>query len=156
MSRGAQLLAACALAVIALDAAPAVAAQKCQVRGLVGVSFGSYDVFAPTPLRAAGSMTLRCNGNRSYLAQIQLSTGASGSYAPRQMRAGPAALGYNLYLDAGATAVWGDGRAGTRSWGPVTLAPHQNHTIPVFGVVPAQQDVPVGSYADSVSVTIIF
>lgn len=72
------------------------------------------------------------------------------------VRSGTATLADHLFLDAAGGTVWGDGSAGTRAWGPTSLAPHHNHTIPVFGVVPARQDVAVGSYTDSVAVTIVF
>lgn len=148
----------CALVVATccLFTSSAHGAQKCETRAVVGVSFGAYDVFDPTPLRAAGSVTIRCNGNWDYVVLIQLGAGSAGGFAPRQMRSGTATLAYNLFLDAAGGTVWGDGSAGTRAWGPTSLPPHHNHTIPVFGVVPARQDVAVGSYTDSVAVTIVF
>lgn len=119
------------------------------------VSFGSYNVFNATPLDATGTITVQCTGGiQSVSYNIKLSTGLSGSYAPRQMANGANRLNYNLYTDATRLPVWGNGSAGTlfvsNSTGGVTV----NHTV--YGRVPALQNVAVGNYSDNITVTLTF
>ncbi len=136
------------LCALALAAAQPAAAQTCRNVSTTPVSFGSYNVFSPTPLDAAGSISYQCPAVLSPV--ISLSTGASGSYNPRQMT-GLCALQYNLYLDAARTVIWGNGSSGTS----VLNAPSGgNMTVSVYGRVFPLQDVAVGSCSDSVVVTI--
>jgi len=124
------------------------------------VSFGSYNVFNASPLDATGTITVHCTGLVGLLVSynIKLSTGLSGSYAPRQMANGANRLNYNLYTDATRLTVWGNGSAGTsfvsNSILLVLLGVTVNHTI--YGRVPALQNVAVGSYSDNMTVTLTF
>jgi spore coat protein U domain-containing protein, fimbrial subunit CupE1/2/3/6 len=83
-------------------------------------------------------------------------SGGSGGFNPRQMRRAGASdlLGYNLYTTASMSTVWGDGSAGTST---VFLSKvNRNHpvTTSVYGRIPPGQNVSVGSYADTLTVTI--
>jgi spore coat protein U-like protein len=49
------------------------------------------------------------------------------------VRAGVEALTYNLYLDAGATQIWGDGTGGTQQYGPINPLNNQNINVTIFG-----------------------
>ena len=124
------------------------------------VSFGSYNVFNASPLDATGTITVQCTGLVGLLVSynIKLSTGLSGSYAPRQMASGANRLNYNLHTAATRLNVWGDGSAGTsfvsNSILLVLFGVTVNHTV--YGRVPALQNVAVGSYSDSITVTLTF
>ncbi len=136
------------LGALALAAASPAVAQTCRNVSTTPVSFGVYNPFSATPLDAAGTISYRCSASLSPV--ISLSTGASGSYSPRQMT-GPCALQYNLYLDAARTTIWGNGSGGTS----VLNAPSGgNRTVTLYGRVPPLQDAAVGNCSDSVLVTI--
>ena len=142
-------------AAAALWARPAGAqGQSCQVTSVVGIAFGNYDPFAPGDLLVAGSITHRCPPSR--LPRISLGTGNGASFTPRQMwrlgSGGTEILQYDLCLDVQCTMIWGDGSPGTQEY----VATTSRATVPVYGRVRAGQDPVVGSYSDTVVVTVLF
>ena len=137
------------LAIVA--AGPAVAA--CTISAS-GVSFGSYNVFSATPLDASGTVTIQCSP-LAINVQVQLSRGGAASFSPRQMRQGGSTLNYNLYTDVTRLLIWGDGTAGTQVLSALVAA-FVDVVVPVYGRIPAQQNVPAGSYTDTITATIIF
>lgn len=126
-------------------------AQSCSV-STDPIAFGVYDVFSSVSLASTGSLTVRCLYPTSVA--VWLGKGGAPTNNPRQMSSGLTRLNYNLYVDANHTAIWGDPNPNhvdvTLSWWwwPTTLT--------VYGLIPAGQDVPAGSYADTVTVTVNF
>jgi spore coat protein U-like protein len=141
------------------------AAVDCSI-STSGVAFGLYDPALATPSDSAGTVTVRCShisGGASRLNYaVLLSTGSSGSYAQRKLRAGPLLLNYNLYGDVGRTRIWGNGSGGTFvASGAFTVGPGQGNrtqvgTHTLYGRIPALQDALPGDYADSILVTLEF
>jgi spore coat protein U-like protein len=87
---------------------------------------------------------------------IELSAGGAASFSPRAMAGAGSSLSYNLYLNAARTTIWGDGTGGTSRYGPVTPVSGVGVTVPVYGRAPAGQNVPIGTYADTIVVTVLF
>jgi spore coat protein U-like protein len=148
------------LALMVLSTAARAQPVTCTVSA-TPASFGSYNVFNSSPLDATGTITVRCTRRQvgiSVSYNIKLSTGLSGSYAPRQMAKGANRLNYNLYTNATRLTVWGDGSAGTsfisNSIVLVPLTVTVNHTV--YGRVSAMQNVAVGNYSDNITVTLTF
>ena len=156
MNRLARLSLAAAIGLVVVAASSTARAQTCSYVAAAGVSFGSYDVFAGGPTDSAGSVSYSCMGGATVT--ITLSIGNAPSYNPRRMlRAGGGQLSYNLYLDAARTTIWGDGAGGvTAQYGPIMPADGVTVVVPIFGRIPAAQDVPVGVYTDSITATINF
>ena len=120
------------------------------------LSFGSYNVFSPTPLDSTGSVTYRC-GNSDHDITISLDRGGAPTFNPRRMLKGTEPLTFNLYLDAARTTIWGDGTGGTQTF--FEHNPQGNNkdiTITIYGRVPAGQDVSAGTYTNTVTATINF
>lgn len=133
------------------------AAANCTIRTLVGVSFGSYNVFAAAPLTSTGSVSIRCVGIGAGLSPISvlLSPGVSGIYQPRKMTRSGETLNYNLFLDPNGGQIWGDGTSGTQIYS--TMASNNRPVdLTIFGRVPPGQDVGVGAYSDIIVLTINF
>ncbi len=131
--------------------------MECVFVSTVGVAFGTYDVFTAAPTDSIGSITYRCtNVRHPATIRIDLQRGGSGSYTPRQMQSAAERLGYNLYLDATHTIVWGDGTGGTQSYGPLQPPESVNVTINVYGRTTSQQDVSVGAYTDAITATMSY
>jgi spore coat protein U-like protein len=131
-------------------------AASCTIASVAGVALGTYDVFDAAPVDSTGTITYECTGVvETDTVQITVSTGGGGTFSPRAMSAGAETLSYNLYLDAARTVLWGDGTAGTSTYGPLQPAEGQT-AVTVFGRVPAGQDVAAGSYSDTVVITVIF
>jgi spore coat protein U-like protein len=65
-------------------------------------------------------------------------------------------LFYNLYRDAARTTIWGDGTNGTQSYFIGNPANNQDISVAIFGRIPASQNVKVGAYTDTITVTLSF
>jgi spore coat protein U-like protein len=143
--------------VIATCCVPSLARAKgnCSFVTVTGVAFGSYNVFAANPLDSTGTIGFQCNpGAAGSTVVVTLSTGSSGSFTRRRMLSGSDELGYNLYLDAARTTIWGDGSGGSSSF-TVNLPADGWTTITqsVYGRAPARQDAASGLYSDTITVT---
>ncbi len=148
------------------SAMPAPAFAACNTLSLCsctasasGIALGSYDPFSPTPVTSSGTVTVECTLSIALAGSydIALSTGSSGSFAPRTMMNGGSALNYNLYTSPALTQVWGDGTAGsaqvTRSFTALLFV---SQTTNIYAEIPAGQNVAAGSYADTITVTVTY
>jgi spore coat protein U-like protein len=118
--------------------------------------FGTYDVLVATPLDTTGSVVYRCT-QRDHNIMITLDRGGAASFATRRMVKGSDQLLYNIYLDAARTVIWGDGSGGTQAFfARNPQGNNQDLTVPIFGRVPARQDLGVGAYTDTIIVTLNF
>ena len=122
-----------------------------------GINFGAYDVFVATPLDSTGTVTVTCD--QAPPADIVVAigpSGTSGAFIPRQMRSAssPDRLNYNLFTNAGRSTVWGDGAAGTSTVFLKNVKKNRPAVTTIYGRIPAGQNVSVGSYSDSLTVTI--
>jgi len=118
--------------------------------------FGTYDVLNATPLDTAGSIVYRCT-QRDHNILITLDRGGAASFATRRMVKGSEQLLYNLYLDAARTVIWGDGTGGTQAF--IIGNPQGNNqdlSVPIFGRIPARQDRGIGTYSDTIILTLNF
>ncbi len=141
-----------AVSVLLLTAAPALAA--CTI-STTPVTFGAYDVFATAPLDSTGTVTFRC-GQGDKNITITLSKGGAATFNPRQMRSGAQTLAYNLYRDATRTSIWGDGTGGTTIYSNANPPAKDDVSVTIYGRIPTGQDVTAGSYADTITATILF
>lgn len=119
------------------------------------LAFGAFDGL--TALTATSGVTVKCTNGVGY--DVKLGTGG-GSYTTRLMSDGGSnTLQYNLYTTAGNTTVWGNGTGstGTVSWTGTGLSSAGEYTHTVYGTLPvtsANQAAPVGSYNDTITVTV--
>lgn len=147
---------AAAASVTGLMASNAQAAS-CSFTSVIGVNFGTYEVFDTMPLDSTGSMTLYCSGVQPMdLFTIDLGAGSSGNAANRYMLNGASTLNYNLYLDPTHSAIWGNGSNGTSVLGPLSVADQTPTTWTVYGRIPALQNVVAGNYSDTIVITVQF
>lgn len=137
--------------------APGFAAAVCNVIG-PNLSFGQYDTLSAFGATTSGTVSVTCDDAPPPTVRVEVGPSAvSGGVQPRRMRhlAGTDTLAYNLYIDAAGASIWGDGSAGA-----VTLSDRVHKSKPwlptIYGRMPAGQDVSVGSYADSITITIVF
>lgn len=146
----------CAAAVATL-LAPDAGAMGCSITQSTGISFGSYDVFSSSPVDSTGSITYQCEDvTGADTIVINLSVGSASSYFPRKLLQGAYELSYNLYTSASRITVWGDGSSGTGRYGPVEPAEGVPTVVTIYGRLPALQNARVGSYDDTVVVTVLF
>lgn len=137
------------LRLLILSLAPASGYAACTV-STTSVLFGQYDVFATVANDATGDVTITCDTTTSYT--VSLSSG-SGTLSQRTLLSGSNVLEYNLFANSSRTTVWGDGSSGTST---VSATTSGVSTLTVYGLVPARQNVPPGSYSDVVIVTVTY
>jgi spore coat protein U-like protein len=139
--------------------------NSCKVEA-TDIDFGSYDPVnanSTTDLPSSGTVTVSCV--KGTVATVSLDQGknpGSGSTctAPvRQMKdsAGDF-LAYNIDQDSNNTTVWGC-TSGTNTQGFTSTSKDPsagNGLYTTYGVIPAGQDVPVGTYSDVVTVSVAF
>jgi spore coat protein U-like protein len=120
------------------------------------INFGAYDVFSNTPKDATGTISVDCDEAPPPIVVIRVGPSFnSGGFRPRQMRhtTRPDRLNYNLFADSSMSVVWGDGTQGTST---VSNKVRKNRPwiATLYGRIPARQDVSMGTYRETVSVTI--
>ena len=134
-----------------LACAPSALAKNCRIITAQPISFGNYDPVLSGNLDTTGSLAIRCSNNTRNVS-IKLDAGMGGSFSPRTMQGPVNQLAYNLYTDASRVTVWGDGTSGT----DFVLFPVLSHTVsvPIYARTPLGQSVGVGTYSDTVVVTV--
>lgn len=117
------------------------------------LAFGTYSPFGSF-VDATTSFTVRCSANTT--GSLRLSMGSSSTYFPRTMRIGTNTLGYNLYLDSGASVVWGDGSSGTTQYEAYNSDPGEKvFNVTIYGRIPAGMDAaPGSSYVDTITASL--
>lgn len=149
--RAPQATAASATADLAVSA---TVTRNCTI-STAALAFGSYDPVvanAANNLDGTGRVTVACT--KGATATIGLGNGSSSDGSTRRMSDGAGnALDYQLYQDSGHSVVWNTA-AGVLS---ATAAPSKTaRDFTVYGRIAANQDVPAGSYGDTVVATVNF
>lgn len=137
----------------------ATVGATCTIDASAGVAFGAYDPIvtnATTALTHTGSVSTTCTNGSTVTITLGEGTNkdstSTASVPVRRMISGSNYLSYQLYQDSGATTVW----ANTAATGVTVTGTGAAVTSNVYGVVTAGQNVPAGSYADTVVATVTF
>jgi spore coat protein U-like protein len=144
---------------------PSVEAATCTASS-TGVYFGEYNPVQRSPNESSGALLISCS--RSGLDAlpltvsygIDISRGSSSSFLPRTLKSGAYVLNYNLYRDLPRSDIWGDGTSGTSMVSGSMVLPansgaaSMSHTI--YGRISSGQNVGVGTYVDTIVVTITY
>lgn len=129
------------------------ALSQCTVN-VNSVKFGSYDVFNNSSTRTTGTINYDCSSAIPSPSSItiDLSKGNAPSYTPRQLKNGTNVLNYNLYLDASGESIWGNNIENSQHY----ITPNLKNTVTIYGIIPARQNVRIGTYIDSITATVNF
>ncbi len=118
------------------------------------VNFGAYDPVAAnatSPKDSTGTVNVYCTVGTLATVALDLGTHASGS-TRRMLGTSGDLLTYEVYRDSARTAVWNttntDSGTSTSKLVPI------NSGFIAYGRIPAAQDVRIGSYSDTVLVTV--
>ncbi len=126
-------------------------AQECNITA-TPVAFGAYDPYQTASSRASGRIEITCANAMPYTIRLGSGQNTSNDTLRRMRRVeGVGMLTYNLYRDAAATEIWGDGTRATFSQ-PGTADRRVTH-LTIYGRLPARQNVSAGVYADTVTIT---
>lgn len=122
------------------------------------VAFGAYDPIvanAAAALNGTGSVTVTCTTDASAVLTLGLGANDNGGTASdpaRRLSDGTNCLSYSLFSNPGRTSEWGnDAGTGVADTGTGTASAHT-----VYGSIDPAQNVPKGSYADTVVATVTF
>jgi spore coat protein U-like protein len=115
----------------------------------VGLNFGAYSIFETQDTSITTDVAVTCDTDTSF--EIALSAG-TGTFASRTLVSGANFLSYNLYVDPAHLTIWGDGSPGTAT----VSGSGTSRNFTVYGRIPARQNAFVGSYSDTITVTITF
>lgn len=133
---------------LAAAACPIAAQAGCAINA-VGLNFGTYSIFDVQDTSITTDIAVTCDTDTSY--QIGLSAGM-GTFASRTLVNGAHLLSYNLFVDPAHLTIWGDGSPGTAT----VSGSGTSLDFTVYGRIPARQNAFVGSYSDTITVTITF
>lgn len=127
----------------------ATVASSCTVTA-TSLAFGNYTL---AQLDGTSTITATCTNGTTYTIGLDAGTFSGATTSTRRMT-GPSATGlsYSLFSDSGRTTNWGNA---TGSWvsGTGTGAAQ---VLTVYGRIPANQTALIGSYTDTVTVTVTF
>lgn len=150
MNRRALSIQCRALAFAGVGLFAAAAADACSVNA-TSFQFGTINPLIATSHDSTSTVTVTCPSLTSY--SVALSPG-SGTFSQRQMSNGTNTLDYNLYTDSARTEIWGDGSGSTATVSASADDTGTDHTV--YGRLPHQPTAAVGSYSDSITVTVTY
>lgn len=115
------------------------------------VAFGTY---TSAQLDGSGSVSVTCTNGVTYTVGLDAGTG-SGATAASRLMTGPASqtITYSLYQNAGRTTLWGLAAASQSVAGTGSGVAQ---TLTVYARAPAAQTPGVGSYSDTITVTVTY
>jgi spore coat protein U-like protein len=120
------------------------------------LGFGNYDPVganSSSDLDGTGTVSVACTKNTAP--QIALGLGGNASGTTRRLTDGSSNyLTYELYQDAGRTTIWGTAGAALLSPGAAPSKAARDFTV--YGRVASNQDVPAGTFNDTVVATVNF
>jgi spore coat protein U-like protein len=127
-------------------------AETCRVEAN-GLAFGQYDVFRSSPTDSTSTLAFECtSGGRP----ISIALERNWWEIYRVLQSGSQWMYYNIYLDASRTQVWGDGSLGSQLYYNSNPPKKKEVTVPMYGRIPAAQDVGLGQYSDNITVVVNF
>jgi spore coat protein U-like protein len=123
------------------------------------VKFVDYDPTAAAANDSGnGTVTITCTMGASPTVALALGAHASGTQRNMKDTASTATLQYGLFQDAARKIPWGDGGSSGIVFTPTPAITVTNDAIPipVYGRIPALQNVPVSTFDDLVQATVNF
>lgn len=127
-------------------------AGTCSVRAS-DLGFGAYATGSGTPLGGQTALILECTSGMEIEIGLDAGQSPGATVQDRRMMSGTDSLRYGLYQDAARTQVWGD------TVGVDTVAMQgagAPQSVTIYGQIPANQQVPAGSYSDVITVRVYF
>jgi spore coat protein U-like protein len=137
-------------------AIPCMAQAVCQIN-LSTLNFGNYDPLETSPVDSVGNLTYFCSQPVPIVTITIDRSGGENMLNRRMTNYGGQdadSLLYNVYLDAARTAIWGDGTQGSQIWVAPNPPVRTRINVPIYGRIPAGQNIGVGSYGDTLMITI--
>lgn len=116
------------------------------------LAFGNYNPTSGSNTDATTTLSVTCTSGTSYTVGLSAGTGNGATVSARKMTGGGNTLNYALYQDSARSTNWGN-TPGTDTPASAT-AGASAATLTVYGRITGGQNVPAGTYTDSVTVTV--
>lgn len=137
----------------------ATVGATCTVRNS-DLNFGDYVGGSPTPLTGLATVTANCAAGQPYAIGLSEGSYPGATTTSRRMSitdgGSPAALSYGLYTDPAGTINWGNNFNGATQDVVQGTGTGTDQEIPVYGKIPAGENVRTGHYEDTVLVTMSY
>ena len=119
------------------------------------LAFGNYNGITALVLDATATITPTCTLGTAYTITLDAGLGTGATLTTRKL-SGPAGatLDYAIYTDPTRTTFWGNGGGGTGTRTGVGLGVAQSGLM--YARIPASQATSVGSYLDTITVTLSY
>ena len=126
---------------------------ECLINSATTLDFGASGVLSSAKT-GTSVITVQCTNGTTYNVGLNAGLGTGATVASRRMT-GPASatVTYSLYTDATHTTVWGE-TIGTDTVAGTGTGAAQAYTV--YGQVPAQSTPAVGTYSDTITVTVTY
>jgi spore coat protein U-like protein len=152
-----------AVACSTLIAQGASADTTCRLVNATSLAFGPYDVLTTVPNDSLVTIDVACDrqgGAATVDVDMAIGQGSNGTSVNnrRMLHLGGSGdyLSYNLFRDVSRSSVWGFSSGVDTMTRQVSIANKSTATVSftIYARIPAQQDVTIGSYRDSVQITV--
>jgi spore coat protein U-like protein len=124
----------------------------CAVTSAATLAFGTQTAIA-SALNSTSAIGVTCTNGTPYTIGLNAGTGSGATVAARLLTSGSTTVPYSIYQDSGHTQVWGN-TTGTNTEASTGTGALQTFTA--YGQLPAVASPTVGSYTDTVSVTVTY
>ncbi len=130
-----------------------VMAESCVINA-TSLQLGSYDPITRQSVDSYSEIHLNCDQGVMFRIRLDPGAHAASSFQPRKLRAlnGVGTLAYNLYTDSSRTRVWGDSTGNTDI--KVGIGTGNSQTLIIYSRLLARQNVPAGTYTDTVVINV--
>jgi spore coat protein U-like protein len=127
--------------------------SSCQFSAVTDLSFGSHAGPITSAQDNTSSITMICRNRTAW--NLGLDNGQNHDGSTRRMRLGGTDnyVSYQLFRDNNRSLAWGS-TIGTDTAAGTGTGSAQSQTV--YGRVPASQNVPAGSYSDTITVTVTY
>ena len=153
----ASVVCAAAVAIAISIPLPALASGSCSVVSSTAINFGATVIPGRTNVLSLSTVSSTCSAGASYTVAFDhgLNPTGAGLSQRRQLASGSNFIVYDLYSDSARTITWGDGtNVGAAVAGTGTGGSQMSVVYGRIANVPTT--TPVGSYADTVTITVTF
>jgi spore coat protein U-like protein len=123
--------------------------------GNATLAFGAYNPTSATAATANTTVTLTCSLGTPYNIGMSVGAGSGATTNLRVMTATSGTLGYKLFRDSGYTLNWGN-TVGTDTLSGTSSASSLSNTINIYGQIPAGETAAIGTYTDTVTMTVTY
>jgi spore coat protein U-like protein len=128
-----------------------ILASSCAIGSVATLDFGSVTGLT-SALTATANILVTCTSGTPYTVELGAGTGTGATTAVRKMTSGANTVNYSIYKEGTHTNVLGTGATDRLSSTGTASA----QTFTAYGQVPIQSTPPIGTYADTVLVTVTY